>query len=143
VTQPTIAMNITSAKLFADVKLPSKLSVDQMVMIAYVQDKKNIVMHTGRIEQVWKYPMHYEVKVVFMPDNEISYETLYLQDFNNWESPNAWSTVRSPAVLPPKNWRYEAWLVMCIFLIGIVITAVLMRIEIIDYVIDYVRFGVM
>ena len=135
------AMDTSTAKLFASTTLPTKLQIDHMVMISYVERKKDIVVYTGRIENVWKYPLHWEVKVAFMPNNEIAYATLYPQDFNNWESPNAWSTVRSPVAVP-KNWRYE-WLVMCIFLIGIVIASVLMHTEIIDYVSDYVKFSVL
>jgi hypothetical protein len=131
-------MNIPTAKLFADAKLPTTLAVDQMVMISYVERKKDLVVYTGCIEKVWKYPQHYEVKVAFLPNNDIAYETLYLQDFNNWDSPNAWSIMRSPLEAPKNDWMFIGWLGFYIILIGIVIAAVLMHAD----VIDYVRFEV-
>ena len=133
-----LTMDISSAKPFASDKLPTQLSVDQMIMIAYVQQKKTVVMHTGRIEKVWKYPTHYEVKVAFMPRNETCFETLYFQDFNNWESPNAWSVIKSPVIPQQRRWECS-WLLSFILCIGLaIVTVALMHGEIF---IDYVRYG--
>lgn len=92
-------MDISVARVFASTRR-TELLPEQMVMVAYVENRKDIRMHTGRVEKVWKYPTHYEARVAFMPKNEVCFETLYLTDFNNWESPNAWSIVKSPTPTP-------------------------------------------
>jgi hypothetical protein len=133
-------MELSIARTFACTKR-SELLPDQLVMIAYVENRKNIRMHTGRIEKVWRYPTHYEAKVAFMPKNEVCFETLYLTDFNNWESPNAWSIVKSSSETARPHQRWGVMVYMFFFLVVIAVMVGLVWKH--DVIIDFINFVVL